>query len=68
MVRGNLQMCEGLEDGIQGATRFVGHRQGERIKIGSEKESDEKIMVLPFGYVDFFLKGIIHLLVYYNLL
>ena len=39
---GNLQMCAGLEDGIEGATHAVGQRRVERVKARIIEEEGER--------------------------
>ena len=39
---GNLQLCAGLEAGIEGATHTVGQRRVERVRARSVKEEEEE--------------------------
>ena len=38
---GDLQLCAGLEAGIEGATHTVGQRSIERVRVGRREEEAE---------------------------
>ena len=41
IVCGNLQLCAGLEDGIEGATHAMGQRRVERVRLRRVETEEE---------------------------